>query len=217
MLKEQGNIQSSLDYFLKFNIPKNAKIIDVGCNRGSLIYNLYKQGYKNVYGIDINKESIKQGKGNYKSIKTKLRTYDGKEVPFKRETFDVILMFDVIEHIPNVGTFLKEEIYRVLKNGGMFIFQTPNKPINILWEIIEQKSFIKYKKYHCSLQTYFSLKKLLKNSGFNNIKIEKYNIKTEHNKNKIKSELSFLGILLLNLISIMPLKLQSNFWGSGKK
>ena len=46
--KELGNIGSSLDYFMKFNIQKSAKILDIGCNYGSLIYNLYKKGYRNV-------------------------------------------------------------------------------------------------------------------------------------------------------------------------
>lgn len=217
MLKEHGNIQSSLDYFLKFNIPKNAKILDIGCNYGTLIYNLYKLGYKNVFGIDINKEAINQGKKNYKSIKNKLKIYDGINISFQKESFDVVLMFDVIEHIPNVQNFLKEQVYKILKKQGIFIFQTPNKYINIPWSIIYDRSFYNYKRYHCSLQTYSSLKKLLKNSGFKNIKLEKYNINTEHNINKLKFKLGVFGIFLLNIISIMPLIFQSNFFGRGVK
>jgi len=61
-------------------------------------------------------------------------------------------MFDVIEHIPNIEDFLKGQVYRVLKEKGIFVFQTPNKIINIPWEIINQRSLTKWKKYHCSLQ-----------------------------------------------------------------
>src|SRR3989338_8206674 len=110
--KERGNIQSSLEYFIKFNIPKNAKILDVGCNYGSLIYNLSKLGYKNVYGIDVNKDSINTGKKEYKKLSKNLSCYSGNNIPFKDESFDVVLMFDVIEHIPNVQSFLKNEVYR---------------------------------------------------------------------------------------------------------
>lgn len=217
-LKEHGNIQSSLEYFLKFNLPKNVRILDIGCNYGSLIYNLHKLGYKNVQGIDINKEAIKEGKANYKSIKNKLKFYNGETIPFKEESFDVVLMFDVIEHIPNVGRFLKEEVYRVLKKKGLFIFQTPNKPMNILWVYMDNMSFkVKWWKEHCSLQTYSSLKKLLECSNFMKIKIEKHNILTQHNEDKVKKRMGNLGLLLLNLTSIMPLRLQSNFWGSAKK
>ncbi|MFA5333559.1 MAG: class I SAM-dependent methyltransferase [Candidatus Nanoarchaeia archaeon] len=216
-LQEYGNIESSLDYFLKFNIPKKAKILDIGCSYGTLINNLYKLGYKNVYGIDINKEVIIQGKKKYKFIKNRLKIYNGINIPFQNEIFDVILMFDVIEHIPQVEIFLKEQVFRILKKNRIFIFQTPNKHINIPWEIIQHKSFTKYKKYHCSLQTYLNLKKILIQSGFKDIKLEKYNIKTEHNINKIKVKLGVFGIFLLNIISIMPLVFQSNFFGSGRK
>lgn len=216
-MKELGNIQSSLGYFKKFNIQKDARILDIGCNYGSLIHILQKLGYNDVYGIDINKKAIKQGKKIYGAIKNRLKTYDGQNIPFKKETFDVVLMFDVIEHIPNVQNFLKNEVYRVLKKEKSFIFQTPNKLTNIPWEILHQKSFTKWKEYHCSLQTYSSLTKLLKESRFKSIKLEKYDIKTEHNKEKIKARLGFFGVILLNLASLMPLRLQSNFWGSCKK
>lgn len=216
-LKEHGNVQSSLDYFLKFNIPKNAKILDVGCNYGSLIYNLSRLGYKNVYGIDVNKDSINKGKKSYTFIKNRLKVYSGKKIPFKDNSFDVVFMFDVIEHIPNVQDFLKKEVYLLLKKGGTFIFQTPNKYLNIPWEIINQKSFTKWKRYHCSLQTYYNLKKLLENANFKEIKIEKGNLLTEHNKEKVKKKLGFLGLSLLYLLQKMPLSFYSNFWGSGRK
>ena len=215
--KELGNIQSSLDYFLMSNIPKDAKILDIGCNYGSLIYNLYKLGYKNIKGVDVNKESIKKGKTEYKEISKNISYYNGNKIPVKDESFDVVLMFDVIEHISSIQKFLKNEVYRVLKKEGRFIFQTPNKLTNIPWEILQSKSFTKWKKYHCSLQTYSSLKQLLKYLGFRDIKIEKYNILTEHNKDKIRSKFGFFGGVLLNLVSLMPLRFQSNFFGSAIK
>ena len=55
---EHGNIKASLEYFMKLNIPKNYRLLDIGCNYGSLIYNLYKSGYRNVWGVDINENSI---------------------------------------------------------------------------------------------------------------------------------------------------------------
>lgn len=215
---ELGNIQSSLDYFLKFNIPKNAKILDIGCNYGSLINNLYNLGYKNISGSDINQNAVVAGKKNYKEISSNLYIQKDNTLPFFDESFDIILMFDVIEHISDIKNFLKEDVYRVLKKEGMFIFQTPNKPMNILWVYLDNHSFkIKWWEEHCSLQTFWSLKKLLVNSGFHSLVIEKYNVWTEHNKNKVKKKLGFFGIILLKCVSILPIYIYTNFWGHAKK
>lgn len=168
--------------------------------------------------MDINKKNVSLGKSNYRSIKDKLIVYEGKTIPFSEGTFDVVMMFDVIEHIPNIEKFLREEIYRVLKEKGAFIFQTPNKPLNIFWVYLDNKSFkVKWWEEHCSLQTYSSLKKLLKNSGFKDIKLEKYNTLTRHNKEKVYRKMGFFGIGLLNLASKLPLILYPNLWGSSKK
>lgn len=215
--KEHGNIKASLEYFLKFNIQKDAKILDIGCNYGSLIYNLYKKGYKNVYGIDINNKTIKEGKKYYKEIRSRIKIYNGKKIPYQDQFFDVVLMFDVIEHIPSIENFLKGQVYRVLKEKGIFVFQTPNKIINIPWEIISQRSFTKWKKYHCSLQTKRSLLEKLRNSGFKEIIIEKYDILTEHNKNKVKRNTLLFGLISLYLFSKMPLLIYPNFYGRGKR
>lgn len=214
---EHGNIQSSLDYFLKFNIPKKAKILDVGSGYGSLIFNLYKLGYTNVYGIDVRLESIKKGKESYLEITDRINYYEGDHIPYDDNSFDVVIMFDVIEHIPGVNDFLKKQVYRVLKSGGNFIFQTPNKIINIPWEIISNKSFTKWKKYHCSLQTPKSLKKMLIKINFYDIKIEKGNILNKYNRNKVYKKMGKFGVLILYFIQQFPLFISPNMWGNCKK
>jgi 2-polyprenyl-3-methyl-5-hydroxy-6-metoxy-1,4-benzoquinol methylase len=214
---EMGNIQSSLDYFLKFNLPKEARILDIGCNYGSLIFNLYNLGYKNVRGVEIDKDAIEKGKIFYPDISIKLSTHEAGNLPFEDNSFDVALMFDVIEHVPNVQDFLKHEVHRVLKKGGTFIFQTPNKIINIPWEILNQYSFTKWKGYHCSLQVLSSLKKTLIEGGFSSVIIEKGNILTEHNKNKVKRKMGYVGIPLLMILQKLPLSIFPNFWGSCRK
>jgi len=150
-VKEYGNIDLSKNYFLKFAFPKEANILDIGCNYGSLIYNLNCLGYKNVFGIDVNKDSIQQGKLLYDKISKNIMVYDGGKIPFEDESVDIVLMFDVIEHIKYIQDYLNNEVYRVLKKDGVFIFQTPNKYINIPWEIIKHGSLTSWQTSHCSL------------------------------------------------------------------
>ena len=44
--------------FLK-KIPKKIKILEVGCNIGNQLNCLYKMGFKNLYGIELQKECLK--------------------------------------------------------------------------------------------------------------------------------------------------------------
>lgn len=214
---ERGNIKSSLDYCLKLKIPKDNLILDIGCRYGSLVFNLYRLGYKNVFGIDRDRDAIAIGKNRYDVVSDRLIVYPGKHLPFDDNSFDTILMFDVIEHIPKVDLFMKKEVYRVLKKGGLFIYQTPNKYMNIPWEIIHKKSVFKWRNYHCSLQTVQSLREILLRVGFSSIVIEKYNIVTEHNRKKLQTRLGFLGSFVLNILRLMPLNYYPNLWGNAKK
>lgn len=215
--REFGNIRSSYDYFHRFGIGKENRILDIGCNYGSLIYNLYEAGYQDVTGVDVDAAAVEEGKAKYVDIADRLLPYDGLELPFEDERFDVVVMFDVIEHIPAIDDFLREQACRVLRPGGLFIFQTPNKYINIPWEVINHRSFTRYKEFHCSLQTYNSLPKLLENAGFDHVHIEKYNILTEHNKNKVTRKIGAWAVPILNVLSALPLRMFPNFWGICRK
>lgn len=125
-------------------------------------------------------------------------------------------MFDVIEHIPDVEKYLKE-VMRVLKRGGFFIFQTPNKPVNIVFEMIRNRSFTEYKNYHCSLQTGCSLRRVLKMAGFKNIVVEKHTLYSDFNRKKVKKYFGIFGETVMKLCSLMPLPLYPNLWGYAKK
>jgi len=215
--KEWGNISSSLEFVVKQNLKSNAKILDIGCNLGSLIYKLHQHGWKNVSGIDNNKGFIKKGRKNYPLIRDRLIFYGGKELPYSDNSFDAILMFDVIEHIPDVSSFLKEQVYRCLKPSGVLVFQTPNKYPNILWEIINHRHLTYWKSYHCSLQTSASLFRILHEANFSNIEITKHKIVTDYNVNKVRKKIGIMGPYLLRIADTLPLQLTTNLWGVAHK
>lgn len=213
--REYGNIQNSVDYFLKCGVAKNKRILDIGTNLGSFPNELHNFGYEEVFGIDIRKEAISNGQQHYTAIRDHLSSYDGHVIPFDKESFDVITMFDVIEHIPKVAEFLVE-VKRVLAPGGRLIFQTPNIFINSVWSTIVWRSF-GWREEHCSLQSLRSLRKLLLNAGFDRIVIEKQSINTEFNKSEVRRQLGFVGLPLLTLADNLPLVLFPNFYGMANK
>lgn len=104
---------------------KNAKIIDVGCGNGALVWWLQQLGFSNAEGVDISSEQIEiaQDLGVNNVKQTDLRPYLKAKTCF----YDMIILRDVIEH------FRKEEIiellevcYSSLKNTGKIIVQVPN-------------------------------------------------------------------------------------------
>ncbi len=63
-------------------------------------------------------------------------------IPFEDESFDTALSFQVIEHIEDDKSFIKE-VSRVLRSGGRFILSTPNAPASLTrnpWHVREYRS-----------------------------------------------------------------------------
>jgi SAM-dependent methyltransferase len=107
----------------------DTKTLDLGC--GETPKNPFKCA--EVYGIDI-RENVSE---NIKSADLAIEP-----IPFADESFDYVTAFDFIEHVPRVIYMparrfcfveLMNEIYRVLKPGGIFMSFTPAFPRAPAW------------------------------------------------------------------------------------
>ena len=110
---------------------RNAKVLDYGCGIGFNIY-YYAKVFPHVCGIDNDKPSVEIARRQLKKLECNKRVlyYDGKKLPFKENTFDIVCASDVWEHVENPRLMLKE-IYRVLKPSGILFIHNPNK----LWPL----------------------------------------------------------------------------------
>ncbi|RME19543.1 MAG: class I SAM-dependent methyltransferase [Bacteroidetes bacterium] len=100
-------------------------------------------------------------------------------LPFQDNEFDFVVSFQVIEHIKDDKTFVKE-IYRVLKPGGKFIVTTPNILTTLTrnpWHIREYTK----EELQKLLANYFSQITML--GVYGNEKVMKY---YEHNKKSVQ-------------------------------
>jgi len=95
--------------------------LDVGCGFGGYT-KIVESVSKFVVGVDI-KDAFDKRKI---SPKLDFCQADGYSLPFKSESFDAIILMDVIEHVNNDYNFLLE-IKRILRNSGFLVLQTPNK------------------------------------------------------------------------------------------
>lgn len=105
--------------FSKIIISPKAKILDIGSNTGVNIPILKKYG--EVYAIDINKKNISLAK---KHDPKETKIMDATNLKYPNKFFDVVCIFDVLEHIPNHKKAVKE-IQRVLKKEGYCFVGVP--------------------------------------------------------------------------------------------
>lgn len=106
--------------------PKGSDVLDIGCGMGREAFALCDKGYK-VTGIDISIPIIEKVKkqAEENGYEIPFFHYDGFEIPFKNEEFDVVIIwaqtFGLLYGDEYKFSFLKE-CHRVLKDGGVLSF-----------------------------------------------------------------------------------------------
>src|SRR4030042_3840859 len=102
-------------------IKNGGKILDVGCGIG-LFLKLARENEWEAYGVDISNEDVK-----YAREKFRLNVHLGGliEANYPEEFFDVVTMWDVIEHMADPLSHFKE-IKKILKKGGYLFILTGN-------------------------------------------------------------------------------------------
>ena len=104
------------------------EVLDVGCGRGEWLELLKENGIK-AKGVDLNSLMIEES--NSLGLDTKVQDAIAYLKALEDETLSAISGFHIVEHLPfDILVQLFDESLRVLKKGGMIIFETPN-PENI--------------------------------------------------------------------------------------
>ena len=99
---------------------KLGRVLDLGCGMGGFLDGLSEVG-EIVYPSDIDLESLGQcGKRGYPNGVVS----SGYSLPYQDESFDLVCMFDAIEHIEHDDKAMAE-VQRVLKPGGRILVSVP--------------------------------------------------------------------------------------------
>jgi pseudaminic acid biosynthesis-associated methylase len=87
---------------------RNIRILEVGCNVGNQLLILQKMGFKNLYGIEINRRAIERSKK--RGSKLNILWSPAQDIPFKDGYFDLVFTAGVLIHIPpsNIRLVMKE-------------------------------------------------------------------------------------------------------------
>jgi len=108
-----------LETLLKYKLPP-AKVLEIGCAHGGFLGILQLMGY-DVVGLELSDWVAEFAKSTFN-----IPVFKGplEEQQFPSKTFDVIILMDVLEHLPDPRTTLKACL-KVLKPEGFLLIQTP--------------------------------------------------------------------------------------------
>ena len=145
-------------------IGKNKKVLDLGGRDGTLTKHFIEKNHVTLADIDEN--ALEYAKKNYKVETMKVDL--NQSLPFKDNSFDVVVMAEVLEHLPYPNITLGE-IRRVLKTNGKFIGNLPLAyHLKDRWQIIRgRRLLISGDPTHLQFLSYEDVKKLM--SKFFNI------------------------------------------------
>ncbi|HOK55973.1 MAG TPA: class I SAM-dependent methyltransferase [bacterium] len=129
-------LNKRINIILKLKLDKKAKILDVGCGTGTLLYHLKNYGY-DVWGIDNSKRMVEIAE---EKVPGKIIKEDMLNIPFPSETFDLVFSIVSLHHLGKIEKVKKavREMIRITKNGGMILIWEHN-PLNPYWYFLMKK------------------------------------------------------------------------------
>ncbi len=128
--KDNGLIGKLYSELRKINIKRKYKLVqkfcehgnflDIGCGTGELLY-YFKQNNWNVTGVEPNKTARAFANNNYK-----INILEEIELDhLQQNSFDIISMWHVLEHVPNLDERLNQ-VSKLLKPDGTIFIALPN-------------------------------------------------------------------------------------------
>lgn len=153
---------------------KNGKLLEIGCAGGIFLNAARNEGY-DVCGVEYSNDAVELAR---KKFKLDVITGELKEGMFQLETFDIIFMGDVIEHLPDPMHTLKL-INSILKISGILVIVCPMQTNTIfsrigfkVYETLKKKATVGLPPYHLFEYRPNSLSWLFQNASFKIIKMD---------------------------------------------
>lgn len=172
-------------------IPNQARILDIGCATGTLGTEIKaNKAPRQLIGIEIDKRSADKALRFYDKVLV-MDVEKTVRLPFKRKSFDCIVLADILEHLRDPESLLKT-VSKYLADDGVLIVSVPNVAFISIRISLGVGRFEYHEKgimdkSHLHFFTLASFQKLIQDSGFQIISVRGY-INT-------RKQLNFLDML----------------------
>ena len=161
---DKENIRDKFDKILRV-IKKHTNkgpLLDIGCGPGFFLELARERGYIAVQGIDISSYAVEY---STKTLNLDVQKGDLLDFHFAPATFNVIVIFDVLEHFQNPKEILAE-IYKILNYNGILAIITPDIDTFIPKLLKDHWEEIKHIPEHISFFSKKTLTTVLQKTGF---------------------------------------------------
>lgn len=126
-MKLEGRLLGTMEYYLENEDCKEKTILNIGCGFGWFELRAIKKGAKKVVGIEITEKDLEVAKSKVKNKHVEFKVGSAIDLPFKNNSFDSVVSWEVIEHIPkDTEELMFKEVSRVLKPKGKLFISTPS-------------------------------------------------------------------------------------------
>ena len=112
-------------YAFAERLAAGRRVLDAGCGSGYGAAKLAARA-REVLGIDVSQEAVDYAREHYPAPNLRFECADCLDIPAADGAFDLVVAFEIIEHLSDWRGFLGE-VRRVLAPDGRFIVSTPNR------------------------------------------------------------------------------------------
>ncbi|MCZ6856053.1 MAG: class I SAM-dependent methyltransferase [Gammaproteobacteria bacterium] len=129
--------------FKYLNLAPGDKILDIGCGEGRHTISACLNERVHAIGLDLSLKDLDTARERYQQFDVEEDCYrradflagSGLKLPFQDVSFDHVICSEVLEHIPDYKSVLRE-VHRVLKPGGFFAVSVPRfGPEWLCWQL----------------------------------------------------------------------------------
>jgi len=119
------NLRKRIDFMAGCCDLRSSRFLDCGCGAGEYVFALRDLFGTDAWGVEFSADKVRQAQRHPRhAVRIKQGNIEGLEEP--DAAYDVILLNEVIEHVPDERAALRE-VFRVLKAGGCLLVFAPNR------------------------------------------------------------------------------------------